>query len=95
MIRSALTNSEVYRFSLVWHGDLGGELCAVSRRAFDVQPTAERFDAIRETDESRAEDGLRASDSVVAHDHRRKPVRPFDGNACAYFATFVIASATR
>ena len=55
----------------------------MSRRAFDVQPTAERFDAIRETDESRAGGRLGASDSVVAHDHRRKPVRPFDGNACA------------
>jgi hypothetical protein len=48
-----------------------------------VQPTAERFNAICETDESRAGDRLRAPDSVVAHDHRRKPVRPFHGNACA------------
>jgi hypothetical protein len=37
-----------------------------------VQPTAKRFNAIHETDEPRAVDRRRASDSVVAHDDRRK-----------------------
>src|SRR4029079_4086951 len=70
-----------YRLTLVWDGDLGRELCALPPRTFDAQPTAERFDAIRETDESRAGNRLRAADSVVAHDPTRKCVRPVDCDA--------------
>jgi len=44
--------SHVWRFSLVRYRDLGSELCALSRRAFDVQPAAERFDAIGEAAEA-------------------------------------------
>src|SRR5690348_10301626 len=61
--------------------DLSGELCASSRRALDVETTAERLDAIRETDEPGPRGRLRASDSVVAHDDRREPVRALDRNA--------------
>ena len=69
-----------------------------SRWAVHVEAAVERLDAGRKAAQARAAGGVGAADAVVGHRHRRAAVRPGDAtvacDACAYLATFVIASAT-